>query len=132
MRLFKSEASGFSGVSSGDFEVFYVELNGRGRVTYFGAESGILPVQMPTPQHEISHSRIALELFCQGLAMGQGNNLDILGATRYDSIHQGGGAKEGDNCLRPSFLRPYGDSFPTLQIEVSYSRTLAHARRAKD
>ena len=39
-------------VSPSDIEEFYALLDGCGRVTCFGATSGILSVKMPTPQHE--------------------------------------------------------------------------------
>ena len=117
----------FSGVSPPIFEEFYTLLDGRGRVTYFGAASGVLMVKMTKLWHEV------VKVKAINVTERQIPTEDVLriGSTRYDS-HSGnsGAAKEADDGIIPKHRLLSGRGVPSFILEVANTQSLADARKS--
>ena len=125
----------FSGVSKRVFEIFCIrrELErSNGRVTYFGADSGILLVKMPARAHEVAHATAIDDLRDQAVAMGLKRKIYRVGVSQYDSIDNNGAAKQPDDGLAPSDYRFADGDFPTFVMEAANTRSLQCIRAAKD
>ena len=116
----------FSGVSPPIFEEFYALLDGRGRVTYFGAASGVLVVKMTKLWHEVVKTKAI------NVAERQIPTKDVLrvGSTRYESHYGNLGAKEADDGIMPKHRLLGGYGVPSFVLEVANTQSLADARKA--
>ena len=132
---FGGEYITFSSVSPRVFEDLHVKLAGRhGRLTYFGADSGILLVKMADAVHEIVHTTAIDALRDQAVVMGLSRKVFRVGSPRYYSAtgNGNGAAKEPDDGLAPADYRAHSDKFPTFVIEAANSQSLRRVRQAKD
>ena len=116
----------FSGVSPPIFEEFCALLDGRGRLTYFGAASGVLMVKMPKLWHEV------VKVKAINVTERQIPTKDVLrvGSTRYESHNGNGGAKEADDGIMPKHRLLSGRGVPSFVLEVANTQSLADTREA--
>ena len=114
----------FSGVSPPIFEEFYTLLDGRGRVTYFGAASGVLMVKITKLWHEV------VKIKAINATERQIPTKDVLrvGSTRYESHCGNMGAKEADDGIMPKHRLLSGRGVPSFVLEVANTQSLADAR----
>jgi hypothetical protein len=113
----------FSGISPSVFEEFYTLLDGR--ITYFGAASGVLFVKMPTLRHE------TVLTMTMDITKRQVPECSILRvrSTRYESVRNLA-AKEGDDGILPMHQLFAGATFPSFVFEVAYTQSPADVREA--
>jgi len=122
----------FSAITPQVFQRLHHQLGRRGRVTYFGSESGILLVKMANHKHEQAVVVIGNGVRDQGVVMGLGEEIYRIGAPLYESVHQNAAAaKQPDDGFSPFPARRIGD-FPTFVLEVANAQSLTHVRKAKD
>lgn len=120
----------FSGVSARVFEDFCRKFDGLGRVTYFGAESGILLVKVAAESHEAGLMAVGWSLDEQLDEMGLKREVFRNGSPRFQSIYANSAAKDSDDGLAPFKDRSGGGMFPTVIIEFGNTQTLDNLREA--
>jgi hypothetical protein len=118
----------FSGVSPLVFEEFYTLLDSHGRVTYFGAASGVLVVKMPNLWHEV----VAIKTMDVAQRQLPAKDFLRVGSTRYESDDGSLAAKEADDGIIPKhrLLGRGGVSVPSFVLEVANTQSLADARES--
>lgn len=126
----------FSRVTPSVFQGLVRDLNRRraksDRVTYFGANRGVLLVKMNAPEHEGGMVTVADGYRDQLVRMGLGARVSRIGTPRVPSIHPNTAAKQPDDGLIPIVARPTGNHFATIVFEVANSQDLRSARQTKD
>jgi hypothetical protein len=100
------------------------------RLTYFGADSGVLLVKMNAPEHEGGMVMVADGYRDQLVQMGLGAYISRIGTPRTPSIHPNAAAKQPDDGLIPIVARPTGNYFPTIVFEVANTQNLRSVRQA--
>lgn len=92
----------FSTITPQVFQSFDRQLDGRGRITYFG-NSGILLVKMALPKHEKTVVTLSDGFRNQLVDMDLDDHISRIGIPRFHSVRQNAAYKEPDDGFTPSW-----------------------------